>query len=293
MFERILGKSDVFYRHQQNGEPDLTEEEKRTILDELLASNKALFLQRYGQHMVTDDCELFRSDSDPLVQFLVGQIESRKPDTRSMKTRRYLMLQKLKETGSYFSDEKMREREPYLYDVMVGKFAQEKDRLNLRPSVSREECPEGGWASMLCQFESSREIAQRRNEHHTEWQKDTESSARSDRLSRMEAHVSNMYSSQEDELEEEDDIDDGLDAMREEVNRISREDAEMLEEDGMDESPEILRREFEAYMEERFLAGYDARFFDYDAVDNDISLDERDEIRERDMEEKWFDADDE
>lgn len=39
----------------------------------------------------------------------------------------------------------------------------------------------------------------------------------------MEAHVSNMYSSQEDELEEEDDIDDGLDAMREEVNRISRE----------------------------------------------------------------------
>lgn len=102
MFERILGKSDVFYRHQQNGEPDLTEEEKRTILDELLASNKALFLQRYGQHMVTDDCELFRSDSDPLVQFLVGQIESRKPDTRSMKTRRYLMLQKLKETGSYF-----------------------------------------------------------------------------------------------------------------------------------------------------------------------------------------------
>lgn len=34
--------------------------------------------------MVTDDCELFRSDSDPLVQFLVGQIESRKPDTRSV-----------------------------------------------------------------------------------------------------------------------------------------------------------------------------------------------------------------
>lgn len=58
--------------------------------------------------------------------------------------------------------------------LLFSDFDADLDRLNLRPSVSREECPEGGWASMLCQFESSREIAQRRNEHHTEWQKDTE-----------------------------------------------------------------------------------------------------------------------
>ncbi|KAK6023126.1 hypothetical protein OSTOST_11149 [Ostertagia ostertagi] len=174
---------------------------------------------------------------------MVAQIEKRKPDAQNMKKRRFLMLQKLKEEGKYFSEEKMREREPYLYDVMVGKFTDAKDQLNLRPSVSREECPEGGWASMLCQFESSREIAQRRNEHHTEWHRDSG-------------------------------------------------DAEMLE-DGMDDSPEILRREFQLYMEERFLAGHDSRFFDYDAVDNDVSLDEVDEIHERDMEEKWFDADDE
>ncbi|PIO61289.1 hypothetical protein TELCIR_17190 [Teladorsagia circumcincta] len=211
-----------------------------------------------------------------------------------MKKRRFLMLQKLKGEGKYFSDEKMREREPYLYDVMVGKFADAKDQLNLRPSVAREECPEGGWASMLCQFESSREIAQRRNEHHTEWHRDSAQSLRAEHLSRMEAHVSNMLSSQEDELEDEEEegLENGFDEMREELNRMSQEDAEMLE-DGMDDSPDILRREFQLYMEERFLAGHDSRFFDYDAVDNDISLDEVDEIQERDMEEKWFDADDE
>uniref|UniRef100_A0A7I4YUQ4 CCD97-like_C domain-containing protein n=1 Tax=Haemonchus contortus TaxID=6289 RepID=A0A7I4YUQ4_HAECO len=258
LFERILGKSDVFYRHQQCNEPDLTESDKRGILDDLLTSNKALFLQRYGQYMNASDCALFHDECDPLIQFMVSQIEGRKSDAQNMKKRRYLMLQKLKEKGKYFSDEKMREREPYLFDVMVGKFMEAKDQINLRPSVSREECPEGGWANMLCQFESSREIAQRRNEHHTEWHRDVGQSQKAEHLSRMEAHVSNMLSSQEDELEEgEEGLENDFDEMREELNRMSQEDAEMLE-DGMDDSPEILRREFQLYMEERFLAGHDS-----------------------------------
>ncbi|KAK6013293.1 hypothetical protein OSTOST_21448, partial [Ostertagia ostertagi] len=152
LFERILGKPDVFYRHQQSDDPDLTEGDKRGILDDLMTTNKALFLQRYGKYMNASDCALFRDESDPLIQFMVAQIEKRKPDAQNasgfMKKRRFLMLQKLKEEGKYFSEEKMREREPYLYDVMVGKFTDAKDQLNLRPSVSREECPEGGWASM-------------------------------------------------------------------------------------------------------------------------------------------------
>ncbi|KIH62816.1 hypothetical protein ANCDUO_06897 [Ancylostoma duodenale] len=290
MFERILSKPDVFYRHQQNNEPDLTTDDKRQILTDLLQSNKALFLQRYGQYMNAVDCDIFREETDPLIKFMVGQIE--------LKTRRFLALQKLKEKGKYFSDEKMREREPYLYDVMVGKFISEEalltasDRINLRPSVSREECAEGGWANMLCQFESSREIAQRRNEHHTQWEREEKESRQSERLSRMEAHVSNMFSTREDEMEdEEDDLDDGLDELREEVNRISQEEAELMEE-GMDDSPDVLRREFEAYMQERFLAGMDSRFIDYDTIDYDTALDEGDDIRARDLEEKWFDADD-
>ncbi|KAK6755580.1 hypothetical protein RB195_014134 [Necator americanus] len=289
MFERILNKPDVFYRHQQNNEPDLTSDDKRGILSDLLQSNKTLFLQRYGQYLNAVDCAVFQDETDPLIRFMVGQIEVRKSDAQNLKTRRFLALQKLKEKGSYFSDEKMREREPYLYDVMVGKYIDEKDRINLRPSVSREECTEGGWANMMCQFESSREIAQRRNEHHTQWQREDKESRQSERLSRMEAHVSNMFSSREDEMEE--DHDDGLDELREEVDRISQEEAEMLE-DGMDDSPDILRREFEAYMEQRFLAGQDSRFFNYDTIDNDFSLDEKDEIRARDMEEKWFEAED-
>ncbi|VDM74123.1 unnamed protein product [Strongylus vulgaris] len=110
---------------------------------------------------------------------------------------------------------------------------------------------------MMLQFESSREIAQRRNEHHTQWLRDEKESQRAERISRMEAHVSNMLSSQEDEMEE-DQEDDGLDELRDEVNRISQEEAESLE-GGMDECPDVLRREFEAYMEERFLTGQDAR----------------------------------
>uniref|UniRef100_A0A0K0CU05 DUF2052 domain-containing protein n=1 Tax=Angiostrongylus cantonensis TaxID=6313 RepID=A0A0K0CU05_ANGCA len=158
LFQRILREPDVFYRHQQNDEPDLSEEDKRAILSDLLISNKVLFLQRYRSSQCSHKF-LKRSDAQNVGHVLVHT---------------YFPFQLKTQKGKYFSDEKMREREPYLYDVMVGKFVQEKDRINLRPSVSREECVEGGWANMMCQFESSREIAQRRNEHHTEWQRDAE-----------------------------------------------------------------------------------------------------------------------
>ncbi|VDK57981.1 unnamed protein product [Cylicostephanus goldi] len=72
------------------------------------------------------DCTLFRDETDPLITFMIGQIEKRKPDAQQQKTRRFLALQKLMEEGKYFSDEKMREREPYLYDVMVGKYSNEQ-----------------------------------------------------------------------------------------------------------------------------------------------------------------------
>ena len=51
-----------------------------------------------------------------------------------------------------------------------------------------------------------------------------------------------------------------------------------------------LRGEFERLMRESFLAGEDAAFLDYSAIDSDEDLDDL-AIRERDAEESWFDAD--
>ncbi|KAJ1351350.1 hypothetical protein KIN20_007338 [Parelaphostrongylus tenuis] len=74
LFERILNEPDVFYRHQQCDEPDLSTDQKRTILSDLLTSNKALFLQRYGKYMINEDCALFQGESDPLIGYMIGQM---------------------------------------------------------------------------------------------------------------------------------------------------------------------------------------------------------------------------
>lgn len=51
LFECILSKPDVFYRSQQRGEADLEDKEKRQILDELLETKPAIFLERYHSYV--------------------------------------------------------------------------------------------------------------------------------------------------------------------------------------------------------------------------------------------------
>lgn len=48
LFRRIAGHGDkVFYKHQQRGEADLTEDEKLEILERILSTEPTLFLERY------------------------------------------------------------------------------------------------------------------------------------------------------------------------------------------------------------------------------------------------------
>lgn len=48
LFSRILDGGDgVFYRHEQKGDEDLTEVEKREILSRVFEESKPVFLQRY------------------------------------------------------------------------------------------------------------------------------------------------------------------------------------------------------------------------------------------------------
>jgi hypothetical protein len=88
-------------------------------------------------------------------------------EDKKAKNERYLKLLKLKEEGTYFSNEKMRERDPALFEVMVGRFLDDDEKISLRPTVDR---PAGTWSHMLQEFEDSGNISRRRKRQlENEW----------------------------------------------------------------------------------------------------------------------------
>lgn len=73
---------------------------------------------------------------------------------------------------------------------------------------------------------------------------------------------------------------------------IARVDEKEPEEKKVEEGTimqDASRTEFIRIMHERFISGLDFSFFDYETVDEDESLDE---IGDRELEDKWFDTDD-
>merc|ERR1719350_1497216 len=127
-------KSEGFFRHQQVGEGELATDEKEKIVKELVQSKPALFLQRFGRFLSVAQLDYFESLQDEdfeLSHYLkeTKQLTCRKVRQQRVKNRRYAMLQRmLAASHPHFSESAMRERNPLLYQQLVGKFmtAEEK-----------------------------------------------------------------------------------------------------------------------------------------------------------------------
>ncbi|VDN49726.1 unnamed protein product [Gongylonema pulchrum] len=59
----------------------------------------------------------------------------------------------------------MREREPLLFDKMVGRFLPEEEQFYLRPTIESDSL-----SGLLMQFEDSQIISNRRELQQSEWQ---------------------------------------------------------------------------------------------------------------------------
>ena len=67
-------------------------------------------------------------ENSPAQKYFLDLIKARptRPNLHQIRNRRYLELQKLQAEGQYFSNEKMREREPFLFDMMVGQYLDDR-----------------------------------------------------------------------------------------------------------------------------------------------------------------------
>lgn len=309
MFQRIISSPSAFFKHQQRSEPDLIDSEKLAILQDLFIKNPATFLSRYQEFLVAEDLENFKwINSKSLLnsEYLIAEIAKRSDKhaqssnvsspalAKRSKNRRYIALQQLIDGKEFFSDWEMRNREPLLYDQMIGQYqTSEESKVALHA--------EGGshfgekLSSVFMDFYESKNAEDERNRQQEEEDREgvfdgnfssvsapfskpmrgTVKQMREMRLEKKRTAGRTTESSDESEMEDEEEEDE--DSQRRPYISIPREEKDRL------------RAEFTAYMHERFLTGGDSDVFDYSTVDNNPEYDSL-ELMDRDAEDSYFDS---
>ncbi|KAL1920864.1 uncharacterized protein VTP21DRAFT_11499 [Calcarisporiella thermophila] len=251
------------FKSLREHEVELTSNEKLEQMGDILHRDPGLFLERWGRYLPREELSRFECMRDNYeVNFHLNSLAS-PPSTSPKKSslsrnRRLAYLQHLRRT-EYFSDEEMRYRQPSLYNDFIGRHV---------PPLSAFPM-EMGLVDRIYSNIDSAEAEERRK-----WQEEAEEE--------VEEEV-------EEEEEEEDAAkeygvmldEDGMDLSKESGREFAEEEKELTAEERDD-----LRREFVRIMEENFLDGKDE--FDYDAIDNDPSLDDYDQM-ERDLQDVYFD----
>uniref|UniRef100_A0A915EX81 Uncharacterized protein n=1 Tax=Ditylenchus dipsaci TaxID=166011 RepID=A0A915EX81_9BILA len=85
MFQHILGQSNVFYKSQQRGEADLSNEDKYSVLSNLFTSKPITFLERYHQFVSSDFICLFDKDDETEIYFKKITVAGKKASINSIR----------------------------------------------------------------------------------------------------------------------------------------------------------------------------------------------------------------
>ncbi|XP_046387635.1 coiled-coil domain-containing protein 97 [Ischnura elegans] len=127
-----LAGSSAHFKSQQIGDPELTFHQKRSIADELLKRNPGQFLSRFGTNIKVSHLEYFSPmKGDYEVDFYLKKLHrfhSKKLSEVDVKNRRFEAMQKLISEGSYFSEEEMKNRNPLLYEQLIGQHLTSEER---------------------------------------------------------------------------------------------------------------------------------------------------------------------
>nr|GMD38970.1 coiled-coil domain-containing protein 97 [Ipomoea batatas] len=223
-----------------------------------------LNLERYGSLLTTEELKEFDVLKDDyeinwhlnhLLSVISPTQEELKSRSVKIKNRRRAYLDKLISGGQYFSEDAMREREPYLHHEYVGKFQDPSGRSMARPGERWSE-------TLMRRSEEAMLVEKIRNEQQKRGQnpKDTMANGPEIHANKPEGSNNLPYAA----------------AIPAEMESLSVEDMQ----DRMDQ--------FTYIMQQKFLLGEDN--LDYSKIDEDEALDDH-WIKEAnyDAEEKYFD----
>nr|GMD59780.1 coiled-coil domain-containing protein 97 [Ipomoea batatas] len=250
---------------------------RKSLLLDLLSRDVSLFLERYGSLLTTEELKEFDVLKDDyeinwhlnhLLSVISPTQEELKSRSVKIKNRRRAYLDKLISGGQYFSEDAMREREPYLHHEYVGKFQDPSGRSMARPGERwSETLMRRSEEAML--VEKIRNEQQKRGVAQSDWigEKDEKQNPKDTMANGPEIHANKPEGSNNLPYAA---------AIPAEMESLSVEDMQ----DRMDQ--------FTYIMQQKFLLGEDN--LDYSKIDEDEALDDH-WIKEAnyDAEEKYFD----
>lgn len=306
--DRLSGFDNLYFPRAQQSSAS-TASQRKSLLIDLLSRDTPLFLERYGSQLTSDELNEFGTmENDYEINWHLNRLrsvisptqEDMKSRSVKIKNRRRAYLDKLISDGQYFSEDAMREREPYLHHEYIGKFQDPSGRSMARPGERwSETLMRRSEEAML--VKKIRDEQQRRGVAQSDWV-----GFDNQELEKVEEEEEEEEETEEEEEEEdegkEQEQDEGerdISANRQEVrpnNLVAPNDVPsetrrpaVMETLSTEEMQERLDQ-FAYIMQEKFLLGEDS--LDYSKIDEDETLDDH-WMKEAnyDAEEKYFDDD--
>ncbi|KAM7256698.1 hypothetical protein ACFE04_012439 [Oxalis oulophora] len=295
--ERLSSLDTLYFPRAVESVPT-TRYQRRTLLHDLLSRDAVVFLERYGSEMTSEELGEFDALGDDYeVNWHLKNLRSKinptseelKSRSVTVKNRRSAYLNKLISDGQYFSDDAMREREPYLHHEFVGKFEDASGRNMARPGERWSEtlmrrCEEAVLVDKIRTEQQRLGVDERDwigNERRQEEEQEEEvESEEEEEEDEMDENKANGKSSSSEVLMGRPNETSGVKSSSGEQDPIST----LSEEEKQD-----MKDQFTNIMQQKFLSGEDHEHLDYSKIDNDVTLDDH-WMREvnQDAEEKYF-----
>lgn len=301
--ERLSNLADLHlpYAMRTREEP-VSPLEVKDLLAALLSRDPAIFLERYGSKLKTEELQEFEVLKDDyavnwhlrhLKSILNPTIEEKRLHAVTAKNRRLAYMERLIHDGQYFSEDAMRERAPLLHHEYVGRFQDPNSRGFSRPGERWSE-------TLMRQSEEARIVQQIKEEQERlgieEEETDEEEEGGNEEEEEEEEEEDDSTSNEEMTKNDKHANGDENGAVHQENMSPSERlvsDARHSKKTISDEEVEMKMEHFTRIMQEKFLSGDDTEHVDYAYIDNNVSLDDH-WLREitQDAEEKYFEDDD-
>ncbi|CAN8267207.1 unnamed protein product [Cochlearia groenlandica] len=299
---RLSSLDDLYFPRAVQSTSSSPDQRKSILLD-LLRRDPAVFLERYGSELSVDELLEFDAlkhdyEIDWHLKSLRKKISPTKEELKSksvaVRNRRLAYMNKLVSEGQYFSEDAMRDREPYLHHEYVGKFQDSMGRNMARPGERWSETlmRRAEEATLVTRI---REEQQRLGVAESDW-------VGNEKLEESEEEDEEEEEEEEEEEDEEEEEERPAeasssleDATRDKDNNGTSNDREQKNDKASLLPPEEMQDmmdQFTTIMQHKFLSGEDNQHLDYAKIDNDETLDDH-WLREigLDAEEKYFGED--
>lgn len=295
LVEHIARDPKVFFKSQQINDPELTDDEKVAILKEVLGKSHTTFLARFGLFMKEDHLRFFEEEGqtcgyspDELYEVGYWLEKIRRSHNggrhREVRNRRYAALKQLVQEGKYFSEMEMMQREPLLYDQLVGQYLTEKEKkARDAVGVKNDSLVAILFNGMDREKADSLKERQEQEEKIEDEAGEDEDDGYRDKPPGSPAFSRAQWGNFDDEEVERQRKVENDRASRKRNMKFSTPVTALTAGER-----DLLRDEFVGTMYSRFIAGEDEEF-DYSKVDESMELDNLD-IVEQDEQERYFDT---